>query len=244
MARLRTQLRCRSGGSVVDAVVWLACALGLGGASAGPSPEVLAVRQNTLARQLASRPPEATAEALVVRLVFDADADLDLYVTDPGAETVYFGNSPSGGGGRLLVDQRCDAPTPRVETVVFAQRTRGTVRVGVDAPERCRNDVRAVPFVVELRAGEQRVEQPGVAIPGRFEVLCSKSRSTAPCQAASALASIHEMPRPLVGGVKTWRDAQRTSNAVLDAARASDPGSRRTGRSARCNEDRPSRSAG
>lgn len=149
----------------------LAVALALACASAGPSPEALALRQDALAQSLALPPEEATAKSLVVRLAFDADADLDLYVTDPAQETVYFGNSPSGGGGKLLVDQRCDAPTPRVETVVFARRTRGIVRVGVDAPERCRDDVRAVPFVVDLRAGEQHVQRRGVAIPGRFEVI-------------------------------------------------------------------------
>ena len=62
-------------------------------------------------------------------------------------------------------------PAPRVETVVFARRRRGVVRVGVDAPERCQKGVRLVPFVVELRAGERRVEQRGVAIPGRFDVI-------------------------------------------------------------------------
>jgi hypothetical protein len=149
----------------------LALSLSLACASTWPSASDVATRQDLLARELIASPAEATAESLVVRLAFDADADLDLYVTDPAQETVYFGNSPSGGGGRLLADQRCDAPTPRVETVVFARRTRGTVRVGVDAPEGCRDDVRAVPFVVDLRAGDQHVQQRGVAIPGRFEVI-------------------------------------------------------------------------
>ena len=90
---------------------------------------------------------------------------------DAAHETVYFGNSPSGTGGELLADLRCDALAPRVETVVFAQRRPGAVRVGVDAPERCRKGVRLVPFVVELRAGERRVLQRGVAVPGRFEVI-------------------------------------------------------------------------
>lgn len=149
----------------------LASALALGCASPGPSPEALAEQHEALAQVLAAPPAQATPGALVVRLAFGADADLDLYVTDPAQETVYFGNSPSGAGGELLADLRCNAPAPRVETIVFARRTRGNVRVGVDAPERCREDVRLVPFVVELRAGERRVERRGVATPGHFEVI-------------------------------------------------------------------------
>jgi len=145
--------------------------MALGCASTGPSPAELAARHEALAQRLAAAPVEATGDSLVVRLAFDAEADLDLYVTDSAHETVYFGNSPSGSGGELLADLRCDAPAPRVETVVFAQRRRGAVRVGVDAPERCRKGVRLVPFVVEVRAGERRVLQRGVAVPGRFEVI-------------------------------------------------------------------------
>jgi hypothetical protein len=149
----------------------LSSVLSLGCASAGPSPADLAARHDALAQRLASVPEAATAESLVVRLAFDAEADLDLYVTDSAHETVYFGNSPSGTGGELLADLRCDAPAPRVETIVFARRRRGAVRVGVDAPERCRKGVRLVPFVVEVRAGERRTLRRGVAVPGRFDVI-------------------------------------------------------------------------
>jgi hypothetical protein len=145
--------------------------MALGCASSGPSPADLAARHESLARVLAAAPAEATADSLAVRLAFDAEADLDLYVTDSAHETVYFGNSPSGTGGELLADLRCDAPAPRVESVVFAQRRSGAVRVGVDAPERCQKGVRLVPFVVEVRAGERHVVQRGVAMPGRFEVI-------------------------------------------------------------------------
>ena len=152
-------------------ILLLACALALACASPGPSPEALAAEQTALAQVLAAPPERAAPGALVVRLAFGADADLDLYVTDAGHETVYFGNSPSTTGGELLADVRCEAPAPRVETIVFEHRRRGSVRVGVDAPEGCRESVRAVPFVVELRAGEQRIERRGIALPGRFEVI-------------------------------------------------------------------------
>src|SRR5262245_1845234 len=61
----------------------------------------------------------APAGGLRVERHFGAEADLDLYVTDPLQETVYFANSPTRRGGRLEQDLRCDAATPRSEVVVF-----------------------------------------------------------------------------------------------------------------------------
>jgi len=118
-----------------------AASLGLAGCAATntsssdatpPDSEALA-----LARALEASPPELAPGSVVVRLAFGAGADLDLYVTDPLAEAVYFGNTPARSGGRLLADQRCDAPAPRVEIIVFEAAPAGRYRVGVDFPERC-----------------------------------------------------------------------------------------------------------
>ena len=58
--------------------------------------------------------PLATIELEPISwLAFDAEADLDLYVTDSAHETVCFGNSPSGTGGEVLADLCCEAPVPR-----------------------------------------------------------------------------------------------------------------------------------
>lgn len=136
----------------------------------GASDALDSERRETLIRALASQPAGGTSESLVVRLAFGEDADLDLYVTETSQETVYFGNSPAA-GGELLGDLRCDSPAPRIETVFFARRAAGRVRVGVDAPEACREGVRETPFVVELWAGERRIERRGVASVGRFDVI-------------------------------------------------------------------------
>jgi hypothetical protein len=105
----------------------------------------------------APHPPEPPPQlpraggALRVQLVFGADADLDLYVTDPLQETVYFGNSPSSvTGGRLDADRRCDAPAPRIETVAFASARPGHYRVGVDHAAACgRRDETVFLLVVD-----------------------------------------------------------------------------------------------
>ena len=115
-----------------------------------------------------ARAPEPPAGQLVVRLAFGASADLDLYVTGPRAETVYFANSPSKLGGRLRADLRCDAPAPRIETVVFPIAPAGLYRVGVDFPERCRPS-RAAGFSVEVRSRAGRREIRGRIERGRFQ---------------------------------------------------------------------------
>jgi hypothetical protein len=91
-----------------------------------------------LERVLADRPRPAP-DALRVYLAFAGDVDLDLYVTDPTQETVYFANTPSRAGGRLDADLQCSASAEgdRVERVRFAEPPPGRYRVSVDHPRSC-----------------------------------------------------------------------------------------------------------
>jgi hypothetical protein len=113
---------------------------------------------------------EPDVGALVVRLGFGAEADLDLYVSDPHAETVYFANSPTASGGELLADRRCEHPAPRIETVRFREALPGRYRVGVDYPEAC-GDAGPVRFAVEVIQGSRRELFRGTAEPGVFQVV-------------------------------------------------------------------------
>ncbi len=98
-------------------------------------------------------------EGLVVRLAFGANADLDLFVTDPGQEAVYFANSPSRRGGELVVDRRCGDPAPRVEVVHYSSPMAGRYRVGVDFPEVCDDQPSASdPESASLKAGRESEE--------------------------------------------------------------------------------------
>lgn len=100
-----------------------------------------------------------------MRLVFAPGADLDLYVTDPLLETVYYANTPSRSGGVLERDRRCDegrrqgadaadarAEDVRVETVRFETPPPGRYRVGVDYPHRCEGGDEVMPYVVSIEA--------------------------------------------------------------------------------------------
>jgi hypothetical protein len=117
-------------------------------------------------------PPSTPLEpgALRVRLIFGAGADLDLYVSDPLQETVYFANPVSrASGGRLEADVLCDAPAPRVEAITFPAALPGRYRIGVDHSGSCGGRASEVPFVVQIdsEAGN-RHEVRGSALPGRF----------------------------------------------------------------------------
>jgi hypothetical protein len=118
------------------------------------------------------------ADALRVTLVFGADVDLDLYVTGPSQETVYYGNASAREGGALDADRRCGAPgpdrraeaaAPRAESIVFPAAAPGRYRVGVDFPQRCEAGVDRARFLVRVEApGRPPVEQRGRVDFGAF----------------------------------------------------------------------------
>lgn len=104
-----------------------------------------------------------------VQLVFDGSADLDLFVTDPMHEEIYFGNSPSRLGGRFDVDRRCGDPAPRVESVRFSPAPPGRYRVSVDFPIRCEPGADTASYTVIVESGGRRREVAGTARFGRLE---------------------------------------------------------------------------
>jgi len=115
-------------------------------------------------------PPTATASRdLRVQLIFGEEADLDLYVTGPGSETVYFGNNPARSGALLDADRRCHDPKPRIETVIVSDPQPGQYRVGVEFAEKCRALRGAVPYRIEVVAKDLRITQSGEIEAGRFE---------------------------------------------------------------------------
>jgi hypothetical protein len=113
---------------------------------------------------------------LLVQLAFGAEADLDLYVTDPLLETVYFANHESKSGGKISDDVRCDKQAfrieeVRIEEVWFDAPMPGRYRVGVDYPEQCNgNEEPAVYVISVLRDGKRREVRGSVSL-RRFEVV-------------------------------------------------------------------------
>jgi len=106
-----------------------------------------------------------------VRLAFGTEVDLDLHVTDPLQETIYFGNATSASGGLLVRDVGCRDPEPRVEEVRFTDPPPGRYRVGVDFFLRCQRVAGPVPFVLEVWADGVRHVRRGAVAFGSFEPL-------------------------------------------------------------------------
>lgn len=135
------------------------------------------LRLTRLQAALAEPAPTDLSSGLLVRLAFDDVADLDLFVTDPLQEAVYFANSPTRSGGRLVEDRRCNDPSPRVETVHFPAPIAGRYRVGVDFHGRCQEtSVSGAAkdeglYVVRVEEGGRILERSGMLTPERFEVI-------------------------------------------------------------------------
>lgn len=142
--------------TAVSVVLLAAC-----GGAGGPTPAdpaALARQANELAAALHEAAPVG---GLRVQLAFRAGADLDLYVTDPLEETVYFANTPTRTGGELLADRRCGDAEVRVEEVVFREPLPGRYRVGVDYPKHCAGREETAAFAVTLRTSGLRREHTG-----------------------------------------------------------------------------------
>ncbi len=118
-------------------------------------------------------PPAALATGLTVQVTWNARVDLDLYLTDPTSETVYFGNNPSRTGARLLRDTRCDdiasATAPFVETATMAEPVPGHYRVGVDFIDRCGGSDKLVEFRVVVDLAGARRDTTGMVRPDQFQ---------------------------------------------------------------------------
>lgn len=137
----------------------------------------------------AARPPRTDAlpppkTPLRVALLWSDPVDLDLYVTDPALETVYFANNPSGSGGRLKKDVECTeagrAPEGRkkareertnVETVSWKAPAPGGYRVGVDYIDACESGLEEVRFRIVADARGERHERSGTLRFERFEAV-------------------------------------------------------------------------
>jgi mono/diheme cytochrome c family protein len=152
-----------------------------------------------LAQQAGEMLVSLTAEAaedvtgVVVRLAFGEEADLDLYVTDPLLDTVYFARHESRTGGRILGDVRCDTVGPRIEEVRFDAPWAGRYRVGVDHPARCDGARAPAPaaFAVKVDAGGETYQATGSVAVAQFELVVLEFEVQGP-----GVAQQHAAPQP------------------------------------------------
>ena len=119
----------------------------------------------------APAPPAASLPlsdaAIRVVLLWEAPVDLDLYVTDPTMETVYFANRKSASGGVLEKDATCET-APRREITTWAKAPSGRYRVSLDFIDRCGRDTRDVGYRLLVDTGGRRQEKTGSVQLARF----------------------------------------------------------------------------
>jgi len=179
-SRRPTRRRIAQHRPVARGAAALACALALLASPAADSRERTPPARWTLeleaeAAQLEAalaEAPRAKAGELRVRLAFGLAADLDLYVTDPLDETIYFANERAAAGGRLVGDARCDSPSPRIEQIVFAAPSAGRYRIGVDYMvwrDACGAQPAVVAYVIAIDGPSGRRVERGLARRGIFD---------------------------------------------------------------------------
>ena len=99
-------------------------------------------------------------------LAWSAPVDLDLYLTDPTWETVYFANTTSRTGARLLRDVRCrdvvGSESTFTELAGMTDPLPGHYRVGVDFIDACQASHDPVSFRVAATYGDVRRETTGM----------------------------------------------------------------------------------
>ena len=105
--------------------------------------------------------------AIRVVLLWDAPVDLDLYVTDPTMETVYFANRKSASGGVLEKDATCQT-APRREVTTWERAPSGRYRVSLDFIDRCGQDRREIGYRLLVDTGGRRQERTGTVQLARF----------------------------------------------------------------------------
>ncbi|MBQ76458.1 MAG: hypothetical protein CMQ20_15740 [Gammaproteobacteria bacterium] len=110
-------------------------------------------------------------EGLAVHLAFGAEADLDLYVTDPLLETVYFANRKSKSGGEISDDIRCGTDEIGVEEIRFIAPMPGRYRIGIDYPSRCADEIKKAAYALSIQHDGKRQEAHGSVSLQRFDVI-------------------------------------------------------------------------
>ena len=125
-------------------------------------------------------PPPVGGAQVRVTLLWAEPVDLDLYVTDPDAVTLYFANNPTPSGGRLLADVRCgnlsDSSAGLSEVATFVDPSPGGYRVGVDFIDTCGRKGEPVAYRVVADAMGERYEAAGTVVPERFQLIALEFR--------------------------------------------------------------------
>lgn len=110
---------------------------------------------------------------LVVELVWESPVDLDLFLTDPAGETVYFANRIAKNGTKMGLESGCEKvggePQSYLETVKIPVAQLGRYRVSVDFIKGCGNSFLEAEFDIILKNGQgTKIDQTRSAVQYRL----------------------------------------------------------------------------
>lgn len=94
------------------------------------------------------------SDNLRLELTWKAPVDLDLFVTGPSGETIYFGNKQAKNGDRLIEESNCESlasqPSHSRESVLIPVAQNGKYRVSVDFILQCSSSLEEVEGKIDL----------------------------------------------------------------------------------------------
>jgi hypothetical protein len=94
----------------------------------------------------------------------NTSVDLDLYVTDPMGNTIYYGNT-SANGGNLDRDNQCtNYVNGKPENIFWTSPTSGQYTIKVDFFSACSNNITSMPFEVRVVNNGVTTTYPGTAL--------------------------------------------------------------------------------
>lgn len=100
---------------------------------------------STVMAQTRPAPLATVGDGLRLEMEWEAPVDLDLFVTGPAGETIYFGNKQSKNGDKLIEESNCESLTSKPshlrETVLIPVAKNGKYRVSVDFIFQCKTDL-------------------------------------------------------------------------------------------------------
>ncbi len=114
-------------------------------------------------------------EALTVEIIWQTPVDLDLFLTDPEGETIYFANRKAKSGMTMGRETSCKDITgvkpPYTETAKIPVALSGRYRVSVDFIKDCGTSTLETPFLVRLtdKNGKQELGRAGANV--KYRVL-------------------------------------------------------------------------
>lgn len=100
---------------------------------------------STVIAQTRSTSVAKVGDTLRIELTWKAPVDLDLFVTGPSGETIYFGNKQSKIGDKLIEESNCESLTSKPshlrEAVLIPAAQGGKYRVSVDFIFQCQSSL-------------------------------------------------------------------------------------------------------